>query len=365
MTAPLPFPVLNNVDVSPERARLWEAPLPLWAPRHVEAPGAVALTVGRAHTAYRKIVDVLAADVAAFRAGVEAAIHDRSFVDALHPEPIVIRFEEHPSVVPITPDHERVLGELGFVRDPHPLASVPSTRDGDATQTRSWSLWLGDAPTRTVPYYGQTTDVTCGAVTALMMLEAEHPVRFGSDVDANQAVEIDYWRRATNLPACDPVGLAVVTAQDLSAAALDRGSPTVVLSTAGFVLLEDFVDDPHETRLREQLQQDSLRRARDLGLAIEHRWIEVSEIHDLVASGSDVFLLIALEPLIGDPAPHWVLAHDVVGDCLIVSDPWVDAHHGESWVDTSSLPIPLAGVDLIMRWGSPEYRGAIVVPRGE
>lgn len=363
MTDPAPLPSLDRVEISAARAALWNTPPELWAPRRVEAPGAVALTAGRAHTAYRKIIDVLAADTDAFRAGVEAAIHDRSFVDALHPAPIVIRFEEHPGIVALTPDRERVLGELGFVRDPHPLASVPSTRDGDATHTRSWSLWLGEAPTRTVPYYGQTTDVTCGAVTALMMLEAEHPERFGADADANQAVEIDYWRRATNLPACDPVGLAVVTAQDLNAAGLERGSPLVVLSTAGFVLLEDYADDPHETRLREQLQLDSLRRARDLGLAIERRWIEVSEIQRLVADGSDVFLLIALEPLIGDPSPHWVLAHDVVGDCVIVSDPWVDAHHGESWVDTSSLPIPLSGVDLIMRWGSPEYRGAIVVPR--
>ena len=58
-----------------------------------------------------------------------------------------------------------------------------------------------------------------------------------------------------------------------------------------------------------------------------------------------------------------MLAHDVIGDSLIISDPWVEAEHGETWVDTSALPIPLPGIDLITRWSDPAYRGVIVVPR--
>lgn len=354
-------------DVAPARAALWETARDLWAPRRIVAgegaDRAVALVAGRAHTAYRKIVDVLAPSAASFKGAVAAAVADRQFVDETHPEPIVIRFEEHPSLAPLDEAREAALGELGFERDADPVPSVPSTRPGTDAHTRSWSLWLGERPARTVPYYGQTTDVTCGAVTALMMLEREGLTKFGGDGDANQEREIEFWRRATNLPACDPVGLAVATAREITGEGLALGTPKAIISAEGFVLLEDFQGDPYEVRLREQLQHDSLRQAAAIDLEIERRWIEVSEIRDLVAAGHDVFLLIALAPLIGDPAPHWVLAHDVIGDALIVSDPWVEAVHGESWVDTTSLPIPLAGVDLIMRWGAPEYRGAIVVPR--
>ncbi|WP_017792840.1 peptidase C39 family protein [Leucobacter salsicius] len=359
--------VPTGYTVDPARAALWETARELWAPRHIAAGNgeerAVALVAGRAHTAYRKIVDVLAPDAAGFARAVAAAVADRSFVDATHPAPILIRFEEHPTIAPLDETRQAALRELGFERDPDPVPSVPSTRPGEPAHARSWSLWLGDRPQRTVPYYGQTTDVTCGAVTALMMLEQEGLTKFGDSGDANQEREIDFWRRATNLPACDPVGLAVTTAREISSEGLAVGAPKVFMSAAGLVLLEDFQDDPYELRLREQLQHDSLRQAAALGLEIERRWIEVAEIRDLVAAGNDVFLLIALAPLIGDPAPHWVLAHDVIDDALIVSDPWVEAAHGESWVDTSCLPIPLAGIDLIMRWGDPEYRGAIVVPR--
>lgn len=359
--------VPTGFSVDPARAVLWETARDLWAPRQItvgdDAGRSVALVAGRAHTAYRKIVDVLAPSTEGFKDAVVAAVADRTFVDADHPAPIVIRFEEHPGLAPLNEAQQTALSELGFQRDPDPVPSVPSTRVDDVAHTRSWSLWLGERPQRAVPYYGQTTDVTCGAVTALMMFEREGLASLGADGDANQEREIEFWRRATNLPACDPVGLSVATAREITGKALALGAPRTIISAAGFVLLEDFQNDPHERRLREQLQHDSLRQAAALGLEIERRWIEVTEIRDLVAAGNDVFLLIALAPLIGDPAPHWVLAHDVIGGALIVSDPWVEAGHGESWVDTSSLPIPLAGVDLIMRWGDPEYRGAIVVPR--
>lgn len=357
---------------SEARLALWRIERELWAPRttvitdDTGAVRAAALTAGRPHTAYRKIVDVLAADDAAFGAavgavgvGTAAATAD----DGSRPAPIVVKFEEHPALAPLTPAREDALHAAGFARDRDPFPSVPSTRPGTDAHTRSWSKWLGAAPQHPAPYYGQTTDVTCGAVTALMSFEAGGLARWGADGDDNQTRELDFWRRATSLPACEPIGLAVATAGEARATGRPSGSPRVILSTEQLVLLEEWADQPYELRLREQLQRDSLRQAEALGLAIERRWVPVEEIRDLVASGNDVFLLIALAPLIGDPAPHWVLAHDVVGDALIISDPWVEAEHGESWVDTSALPIPLAGVDLITRWGDPAYRGVVVVPR--
>ena len=356
--------------LSAGRLALWRIERAFWAPRTVrvsDASGTVvaaALTASRPHTAYRKIVDVVALDVAAFAAAVAAAAEDApTAADGSRPTPIVVKFEEHPLLAPLDAAHEAVLADQGFARAEDPVPSVPSTRPGTETFARGWAKWLGAAPSRTARYYGQTTDVTCGAVTALTALEAEGLGHWGEDGTDNQTEELDFWRRATNLPACEPIGLAVATAHEITASALKLGRPRVILSTEELVLLEDWASDPVELRLRTQLQQDSLRQAAALGLEIERRWIPVEEIRELIAGGADVFLLIALAPLINDPAPHWVLAHDVIGDSLIISDPWVESEHGESWVDTSALPIPLAGIDLITRWGDPAYRGVIVVPR--
>lgn len=369
-------PTELTVADAADRLALWTIERDHWSPRTVtvtDASGTVlatALTAGRPHTAYRKIVDLFVSTAAgehaaaAAQAALEAARHDRVATDdAAQPEPIVIRFEEHPAQAPLTAVVRSALEAVGFTHDADPLPSVPSTRPADPAYTRSWSLWLGAAPTHAVPYYGQTTDVTCGAVTSLMMFEEHNLGDFGDNGTDNHTVELDFWRRATNMPACEPVGLAVTTAEEMLTRTGDAArKPRVILSAEGPVLLEWYTDF-YERKLRVQLQEESLRTAETLGLEVERRWASTEEIRDLVAAGNDVFLLIALEPLIQDAAPHWVLAHDVIGDSIVISDPWVEQEHGESWVDTSALPIPLAGIDLITRWGDPAYRGIIVVPR--
>jgi hypothetical protein len=359
------------------RLALWKAPGALWAPRTIavhDGDGvlvAAALTTARPYNAYRKIVDLIVApqhdEVEAYAAALRGAIDDvPPNADGTRPAPIVVRFEEHPSVAPLSTGAVSALHEAGFVRDPDPVPSVPSTVPGNSAHVRSWSQWReaksGASPVRGVPYYGQTTDVTCGAVAALTALEAAGLGRFGSDGADNHGHELAFWRRATNLPACEPIGLGVTTATEVSAHTPALGTPRVILSTDEYVLLEEFADDPLELKLRQQLQKESLREAQTLGVPVERRWIEVAEIRDLVASGSYVCLLIDLEPLIADPTPHWVLAHDVIGDTLIVTDPWIEAPRGESWVDTSAQPITLAGIDRITRWGDPVIRSVIVIP---
>lgn len=375
----------EGLTVSAARGARWSFPRAHWAPRVTvvrDADGmvvAAALTAGRPHSPSRKIVDVVIAEAlasvdpagasAAFRAAVEGAASDAPPVSETRPAPVLVRFEEHARLAPLGDVQRDVLDALGFHQDATPVPSVPSTRDDAAEGVRSWSRWTGGAaPRRLAPYYGQTTDVTCGAVTALMALESAGLGRFSpKDGDANRTWEIEFWRRATNLPACEPIGLAVATANAVSDAGLALAPPRVILSADGPVLIDDFGPEQEwDRQLRADLQAESLRQAERLGLAIERRWPEVAEIYELVAAGNSVFLLIDLEPLIGDPTPHWVLAHDVVGnDALLVSDPWVEATEGETWLDVSSQPITLTGIDLITRWGKPGFRGIVVLAGAE
>ncbi|EYT56657.1 hypothetical protein H490_0101215 [Leucobacter sp. UCD-THU] len=351
------------------RLALWEVERELWAPRTLlwtDADGSVlgaALTAGRPFTAYRKIVDVVAPSERVWRELVGAARFDAPPVGETRPQPVVVHFEEQRALAPLTGGQREALSALGFTSAPKPVPSVPSTRAGDPAEVAAWSHWLGERPTRLAPYYGQTTEVTCGAVSSLMALESRGRDGFSpSDLAANRTAEISFWRRITNLPACEPVGLAVETAETGVLPEL----PRVVLSTTEPVLLEEFENDA-DRALRIDLQHQALRRAEELGLPIERRWIEVEEIARLVQDGAQVLLLIDLTELIADPTPHWVLAADVVhdsddNDVIILSDPWIHYPNGETWVDTYALPLPLPSVDRVTRWGAPAYRGVVVLP---
>lgn len=354
--------------LSDARSELWAIDRELWTPRTLVAldaqgtPLGAALSAGRPLTSYRKVVDVFAAADSVFAALIDAVFTDAagSGADA---EPLVVHFEEHLAIESLSDSRRTLLTERGFVTAPTPVPSVPSTRAGDPAEVAVWSRWNTSRPVRLAPYYGQTTEVTCGAVASLMALEQRGAGAFDpQSLEENRATEIAAWRRATNLPACEPIGLAVEVANSGTATGLLPSFPSVFLSATGPVLIEEFSSEEWERELRTDLQLESLRQAEALGIPIERRWIEVEEIAALVSEGAEVLLLIDLSLLINDPTPHWVLASDFIDGALIISDPWVQYPNGETWADTFALPIPLESVDRITRWGDPSYRGVIVLP---
>lgn len=365
------LPAALRASLPAARTALWDVERELWTPRTITArdrAGTVvgaALTAARPFSAYRKIVDAAATTEEAWAALVAAARDDLSGAPGSeeHPAPIAVHFEEHLAVAPLSDAQREALARAGFAPADTPVPSVPSTRREHADGVAAWSFWHVPAPERGAPYYGQTTDVTCGAVAALTALEQRGLGEFRADDAAeNRAAEIGFWRRATNLPACEPVGLAVETAKLGAASGTLAGQPRIYLSTPDPVFIEEFSEQPWEQELRIDLQLESLRQAEALGLPLERRWLEIDEIVDAVRAGDQVLLLIDLTELIADPTPHWVLATEVVGDALLIADPWVQAPNGESWVDTFALPLPFATIDRVTRWGDPAFRGAIVLP---
>ncbi|WP_223692137.1 peptidase C39 family protein [Leifsonia poae] len=358
------------------REAVWRSVPEYWRPgtlsvRVDDGPArAAALTMSRPWAAYRKVVDVVADSDEAFAELIlelqvevsrAADTSDGAGATNAAPRPALLLIEDLAAASFLTPARQDHLLAAGFVHEPPPVPSVPSTRPDDPAAVDVWSWWPESRPVRSVPYYGQTTEVTCGAVTALGALHATGTGSFTADGADNHATEIDFWRQATNLPACDPIGLAVAAMRAHSDPAR---TPRVILSTDAPVLLEDFADRPGELRLREDLQADERRHADLLGIPIEHRWVDIAEIADLVRAGNYVGILIDLTALINDPSPHWILAYDIVGEELVVSDPWVDAENGETWADTFALPLPPATVDRVARWGDPEYRAIVVFPDG-
>jgi len=363
------LPAELSAGLGETRLALWQGERDLWQPRVLVATdgeGVVtgaALTTGRPHCAYRKIVDIVALDNDSWQELLIAARDDVPLIDHSHLEPVVVHLEEHRHIAPFTTEQKTTLHQAGFGQADTPAPSIPSTRPDDPSHVMAWSWWQsGEAP-RLAPYFGQTTDVTCGAVSSLMALEhLGHSVFSPDDVQVNRGHEIAFWRRANNLPACEPVGLAVELADSGVASGILGALPRVVLSTPHHVLLEEYESNEFEKTLRIDLQNESRRQAAQMGVDVDYRWMEVAEIIERIEHGSQVLLLIDLTPLIGDPTPHWILATDVVEGNIVVSDPWVNSVTGETWVDTFALPISQAGIDLITRWGNPPYRGVIVLP---
>ena len=232
-------------------------------------------------------------------------------------------------------------------------------RSGDGTEPgiRGWVRDLVDWPRGEVAYYRQTTDFTCGGVSALLALESVGERLLGDDVDANRLTELRTWRTATNVPACDPLALAV-TVDRLRG---DAHRVEVYLDTDEPVLLED-LDDPAELCFRADLQRLAARELAEREVVWHHERLGMDQVAAAVGAGAVAILLIDLEPLIDDPTPHWVVASAVRDGVLLIDDPWVETEIGESWVMTHELPMTGDALDGVVRWGRG-YRGVILLHR--
>lgn len=309
---------------------------------------AAAVTQGRPHTAARTIVETWG------RAGED---DEREAVLAVlgdaraRPGVAAVRWS-WPSE---RTDTAAMAAAAGFEPLPAPLASVPSTLG----QLDGATLWLDGAGPTPMPYYGQTTDFTCGAVSLMMAIEHRDPGLVGTGparLEENRVVELGIWRQATNMPACEPVGLGVAAAE-IERAKPDGYRVEVHVSSDDPVLLDGFGDDA--ANWRAYLQRESWARAESIGLPVVRDWVQIAQIAERVSAGEKALLLIDEEPMHGESVPHWVLLHAVLGDIGVIQDPWVDATGGESWVDATALPIRLDDLDLMTRWQDPPVRGVV------
>lgn len=245
---------------------------------------------------------------------------------------------------------------LGFSRMRTPYRSGAGTEGTTTGHIR----WLRETHHVEPPYYSQTSSFSCGAVTALLASEIRGSGGFVDGAD-NRDIELDFWRRASNYPSCEPVGLAVALRESLDDAA-GTNPVEVFLDTDGPVLLESYTA-PFDRAFREELQADSLRKALASDIAVRRDRVSVDEIAARVGGGELALLLIDLEPMFGFAVPHWVLAHAAADGVVVIDDPWISATWGETWVDAHELPVSTADLDRMLAWGDEGYRGVVFVTR--
>ncbi len=333
--------------VGADRASGWLAPRSayrpqLWVVVAGEEPVAAVLTTGRPATAATTLVEPWWTSDSAL-----GAMLDRVVGAARARRDVAVKWRTAGEVPAAAID-------AGFVplRAPHGAVGTESTRGA--------VRWLVEMPHEEPGYYAQTTLFTCGAVAALMAAGLRGAGGFTGDADDRDR-ELEYWRRASNFPACEPVGLAVATAEHLGHGG-DLRRVEVALDADGPVLVEDYRG--FDLSFRTELQTESRRRAADLGIPISSERVTVAEIARRVAGGELALLLIDEEPMHGEHGPHWVLAHASDGvDVVVIEDPWINRDTGETWVDTHELPVRAADLDRLVRWSATGYRGVVFLGR--
>ncbi|MFF2494314.1 peptidase C39 family protein [Agromyces sp. NPDC058064] len=351
------------------RAARWASPRSPYSPRidlaHRDGrPAAAALTSRRGATAAVKIVDVWWRDET--DAAAAADLVDEILARAEAAGDAAVKWE-----VPLDQELPGFALERGFVPLAPPHPSAPGT-----LASRGHVRWLRDVPHDEAPYYAQTTLYTCGAVSGLLAVEATGAVGFGEASDAapvessdgpidghptpslaDRDLELAFWRRASNYPAIEPVGLGVVMRETLP----DEVSVEVYLDHDGPVLIEAYAG--FERDFRAELQAESLRQAEAAGLPVHRRRISIDEVARRIAGGELALLLVDEAPMHGETGPHWVLAHAAGEGVVVIEDPWISSDEGETWVDSHELPIADADLDRMVAWGEAGYRGVVFVGR--
>jgi hypothetical protein len=248
-------------------------------------------------------------------------------------------------------DDVAALGEAarvaGFAELPAPVGGAAHPV-GPHDVPPGLARWLDgrEAPTP-VPYYRQTTELTCGPVALGVVMAA------AGDAEAlSRESELTLYREANTLVGSDPFGLAV--------AAVARGHrPRVLVSTPDPILLEGLTQD-WDRDTRSFIQRDFRSRALAAGLDVQTRPVGIDEVVAHVAAGGHAVVLIDEHPMHVEPCPHWITVHAVRGDVVVAHDPWTDAHLGESWLDGADLPLPVAALDRLAAWGDPSYRAVLL-----
>lgn len=291
------------------------------------------LVTRRPHAAYRKIAGVWSDADAALDAAVGLLL------DAVAEAGDVVSVKWEDRSGGLAGEAAR----LGFEPLAAPIRSGAGT-DAAAGYVRYLEPW----PHRALPYYRQTTEYSCGPVALLMAQAGER-----SDATITRDEELRLWRAAAHLPGCGPIGLGLHVDRDVF-------DPEVFVSTERQILHE-YLTDPMSIEVRALVDAQDEAAAREQGLAVQHRLLTVDEIAQEVAAGHPVLLLIDEFPWHGEAGPHWVTVHSFRDGAFLLHDPWIDAGHGESWVDTADIPLVGEDVDLIGWWGDPAYRGALVL----
>ncbi|WP_115727598.1 peptidase C39 family protein [Actinomyces culturomici] len=223
----------------------------------------------------------------------------------------------------------------------------PRTMRGWVRRADGEALDLAGAPA----YERQKTEFTCGPACAIMTLSTS------GGVESDFAVEFGMWREATYFGGCDHFGVASLLAA--------RGRDVDVLVDVDAPILGLGSEHAHyDSAIRLLVHREQEEKAAALGVATRFGDFSLDEVDAALDEGRQVVLLVDLERLNAETVPHWLVVWGRAGSAYLVHDPWSDEDFGETWLETSVLPLERRDLWEIASWTEDEtgpHRAAILV----
>lgn len=205
---------------------------------------------------------------------------------------------------------------------------------------------------KTIPWYQQTTDFTCGPSALMMAMYCLNP-----NLPMNQQNELAIWREATTIfmtsghGGCHPLGLAL--------AAKKRGFDCCVYLNQQEPLFLDGVRSPKKKEIMRVVHEQFLEEAREQYIDIVYAEITQAKLQQFLEQGYAVMMLISTYRLDGKKTPHWVMLTSMDEQCLYVHDPDLDEQ--QQPVDAQYLPIARQEFEKMSSFGSGRLRTAVAI----
>ncbi|WP_250460467.1 GNAT family N-acetyltransferase/peptidase C39 family protein [Microbulbifer litoralis] len=203
-----------------------------------------------------------------------------------------------------------------------------------------------------VPWYGQTTDFTCGPAAAMMAMAA-----LDADYRPSASEELALWREATTIfmtsgtGGCHPIGLAL--------AMRARGFDCAVYLNQRTPLFADSVRTQAKRAVIARVDADFRSAAATAGIPVIEREFTQEQLQQWLEEGALALLLISTYRLDGKKVPHWVTLTGIDGECLYVHDP--DSDDEQNPLDSRDLPIAREDFVSMSLFGKEKLRTAVLI----
>lgn len=207
---------------------------------------------------------------------------------------------------------------------------------------------------RSVPYYEQTLEFTCGPAALIMAMQALRP-----SLAADRKLELRLWREATTIfmtaghGGCGPYGLAL--------AGYRRGFDVAVTVKDEAALFVDSVRSPDKKEVIQLVQEDLLEEIRASGIHLRYGSFTVSDLQRALETGGVPLVLISSYRIYGEKAPHWVVVTGVRDNVIYVHDPYVDRDNGRTRTDCTNMPILKEEFEGMSRYGRTGQRAVVIL----
>lgn len=205
---------------------------------------------------------------------------------------------------------------------------------------------------RTLPFYAQTLDFTCGPAALMMAMR-----NFDEAAALDRREELRLWREATTIfmtsghGGCSPYGLAL--------AAWHRGFDVEVFVNDDGALFVDSVRSEEKKGVVRLVHDDMAEQVIETGITVVRGTLGVSALVERVNRGEVPVVLISVWRMAGQKQPHWIAVSDVDEHFVYVNDPTIykDRHRD----DSIRMPIARPEFERMARFGRGQQKAAVII----